>query len=69
MERSTSESRSEVPSDITTLLRQVEAGQPAALDRLVEVAYPELRRIAHCHCVSKDARCSAPQSCMKRGSA
>lgn len=38
------------PSNITALLQELEAGQPAALDRLVEVAYPELHRIAHRHC-------------------
>lgn len=53
MERLASESRSEVPSDITVLLHEVEAGQPEALDRLVQVAYPELRRIAHRHCGSR----------------
>jgi RNA polymerase sigma-70 factor (ECF subfamily) len=50
MERLASESHVEVVTDITTLLSQVGAGQPEALDRLVEVAYPELRRIAHRHC-------------------
>jgi RNA polymerase sigma-70 factor, ECF subfamily len=45
--------RCEVASDITMLLQQVEAGQPTALDRLVEVAYPELRRIARRHCGRK----------------
>ena len=32
---------------ITALLAGWKAGDPAALDRLVELAYPELRRIAH----------------------
>src|SRR5579859_2788427 len=50
MERLASESHSEPAPDITTLLNEVGAGLPSALDRLVEVAYPELRRIAHCHC-------------------
>ena len=38
------------PWGITRLLQDLEAGQPAAWDRLVEVAYPELHRIAHWHC-------------------
>jgi len=38
------------PSGITALLLDLEAGRPAAWDRLVEVAYPELHRIAHWHC-------------------
>jgi RNA polymerase sigma factor (TIGR02999 family) len=42
--------RSGAPSDITTLLRELQSGKPAAFDRLVEVAYPELRRIAHWQC-------------------
>ena len=53
MELRASGSHCEVASDITMLLQQVEAGQPTALDRLVEVAYPELRRIAHRHCGKK----------------
>ena len=53
MERLGSESYVEVATDITTLLNQVGAGQPEAFDRLVEVAYPELRRIAHRHCGSR----------------
>jgi RNA polymerase sigma-70 factor (ECF subfamily) len=47
MERPASEPRSQVPSDITMLLRELGKGKPAALNKLVEVAYPELRRIAH----------------------
>jgi RNA polymerase sigma factor (TIGR02999 family) len=50
MERLALEFPSTAPSDITALLRELEAGQPAALNRLVEVAYPELRRIAHRQC-------------------
>jgi RNA polymerase sigma factor (TIGR02999 family) len=50
MERLASELPSGAPSNITALLRELEAGQPAALNRLVEVAYPELRRIARRHC-------------------
>ena len=50
MERLTSESRGRVRSDITGLLQELDSGLPAAMDRLVEVAYPELRRIAHRQC-------------------
>jgi RNA polymerase sigma-70 factor, ECF subfamily len=50
MERLDVESRPRVRSDITGLLQELEAGQPAAMDRLVEVVYPELRRIAHRQC-------------------
>ena len=50
MERPAPDSASGSPSNITALLREVEAGQPAALNRLVEVAYPELKRIAHRQC-------------------
>jgi len=50
MERLVSELPSGAPSNITALLRELEAGQPAALNRLVEVAYPDLRRIARRHC-------------------
>jgi RNA polymerase sigma factor (TIGR02999 family) len=50
MERLASELPSGAPSSITALLHELEAGQPTALNRLVEVAYPELRRIAHRHC-------------------
>jgi RNA polymerase sigma factor (TIGR02999 family) len=38
--------RGGVRSDITALLQELEAGAPAAMDQLVEVTYPELRRIA-----------------------
>jgi RNA polymerase sigma-70 factor (ECF subfamily) len=50
MERLDVESRPRVRSDITGLLQELEAGRPAAMDRLVEVVYPELRRIAHRQC-------------------
>jgi RNA polymerase sigma factor (TIGR02999 family) len=36
--------------NITGLIRAWEAGSPEALNRLVEAAYPELRRIAHRYC-------------------
>ena len=50
MERPELESHAESPLNITALLHELEAGQHAALNRLVEVAYPELRRIAHREC-------------------
>lgn len=50
MERVASELPSGAPSNITALLHELEAGQPAALNRLVEAAYPELKRIAHRQC-------------------
>lgn len=50
MERPELESHAESPLNITALLHQLEAGQHAALNRLVEVAYPELRRIARREC-------------------
>lgn len=50
MERPEQESHTKSPLNITALLHELEAGQHAALDRLVEVAYPELRRIAHREC-------------------
>ena len=50
MERSELESRQESQLSVTALLHEWETGQPAAFDRLVELAYPELRRIARRHC-------------------
>lgn len=50
MDRLAPKTPAEAPSNITALLHELEAGHPAALNRLVEVAYPELRRIAHRHC-------------------
>ena len=50
MERLSLESRRGVRPDITALLLELASGRPAAMDRLVEVAYPELRRIAHRQC-------------------
>jgi RNA polymerase sigma-70 factor (ECF subfamily) len=50
LERPELESHAESPLNITALLHELEAGQPAALNQLVEVAYPELRRIAHREC-------------------
>ena len=50
MERPEPVSRPESPLNITALLHAWEAGHPAAMDRLVEVAYPELRRIARRQC-------------------
>jgi RNA polymerase sigma factor (TIGR02999 family) len=58
-----SELPSRAPSNITALLHELETGQPAALNRLVEVAYPELRRIAHRQCgregLSSTLQCTA----------
>ncbi len=53
MERLAPVSRRDVRSDITILLQELKAGQPEALDRLVELAYPELRRIARRQCRSQ----------------
>ena len=50
MDRLAPNSPAEAPSNITALLRELEVGHPEALNRLIEVAYPELRRIAHRHC-------------------
>lgn len=48
---------------VTALLREWETGQPAAFDKLVELAYPELRRIARRHCgregISSTLQCTA----------
>jgi RNA polymerase sigma factor (TIGR02999 family) len=44
------ESRQESQLSVTALLHEWEAGQSAAFDRLVELAYPELRRIAKRYC-------------------
>src|SRR5262245_3476008 len=37
------------PGEVTVLLRQLGAGDRSALDRLVELIYPELRRLARRH--------------------
>ncbi len=37
------------PGEITSLLRQFESGDKSAWNRLSELAYPELRRIADAH--------------------
>jgi RNA polymerase sigma factor (TIGR02999 family) len=50
MGRLDSGSRESVCSDITALLQELDSGKPAAMDRLVEIAYPELRRMAHRQC-------------------
>jgi len=50
LDRPELESHAKSPLNITALLHDLEAGQHAALNRLVEVAYPELRRIAHREC-------------------
>ena len=63
MKRSESESRPESQLCVTALLHEWEMGQPAAFDRLVELAYPELRRIAKHHCgregISSTLQCTA----------
>lgn len=48
-------------SEITALLRDLEARRPEAWDRLVEAAYPELHRIANRHC--RHERSSATLQC------
>jgi RNA polymerase sigma factor (TIGR02999 family) len=50
LERPEFESRQESQLNVTALLHAWETGQPAAFDKLVELAYPELRRIARRHC-------------------
>ncbi len=63
LERNESVSRPESPLNITALLHAWATGQPAALDRLVEVAYPELHRIAKRLCAregpSSTLQCTA----------
>ncbi len=41
------------PANFTALLRDWEVGDASAFDRLVEMAYPELRRIARIQCRSE----------------
>jgi RNA polymerase sigma factor (TIGR02999 family) len=57
------ESRQESQINVTALLHAWETGQPAAFDRLVELAYPELRRIAKRQCgregLSSTLQCTA----------
>lgn len=63
MKRSESESRPESQFNVTALLHAWESGQPAAFDRLVELAYPELHRIARRQCgregLSSTLQCTA----------
>ena len=63
MKRSELESRPESQLCVTALLREWKTGQPAAFDRLVELAYPELRRIARRQCgregLSSTLQCTA----------
>ena len=63
MEPSELESRQESQINVTALLHAWETGQPAAFDRLVELAYPELRRIAKRQCgregLSSTLQCTA----------
>lgn len=42
-----SEGETPPPGEITTLLRNAEAGDPEAVDRLFTAVYAELRRLAH----------------------
>jgi RNA polymerase sigma factor (TIGR02999 family) len=53
--------RQESPLCVTALLRDWESGQPTAFDKLVELAYPELRRIAKRQC-SREGISSTLQS-------
>jgi RNA polymerase sigma factor (TIGR02999 family) len=39
----------EQPGEVTLLLRRLQSGDRPALDRLMELIYPELRRIAHAY--------------------
>lgn len=50
MERPEIESCRDSPLDITALLQAWQTGESEALERLTEVAYPELHRIANLHC-------------------
>jgi RNA polymerase sigma factor (TIGR02999 family) len=61
VDESASEPGGRAASGITALLLDLESGRPAAWDRLVEVAYPELHRIAHWHCSHE--RSSATLQC------
>ena len=63
MKRSEPESRLESQLNVTALLHAWESGQPAAFDSLVELAYPELHRIARRQCgregISSTLQCTA----------
>jgi RNA polymerase sigma factor (TIGR02999 family) len=63
LKRSESAPRQESPLSVTALLQAWESGQPAAFDRLVELAYPELHRIARRQCgregISSTLQCTA----------
>lgn len=63
MKRPELDSRKESQPSVTALLHAWESGQPTAFDRLVELAYPELRRIAKRHCgregISSTLQCTA----------
>jgi len=63
LERPELESRRESQLSVTALLHAWESGQPTAFDRLVDLAYPELRRIAKRHCsregISSTLQCTA----------
>jgi RNA polymerase sigma factor (TIGR02999 family) len=57
------ESRQESQLSVTALLREWKTGQPAAFDKLIELAYPELHRIARRQCgregLSSTLQCTA----------
>jgi RNA polymerase sigma factor (TIGR02999 family) len=63
LKRAELDSRKEPQLNVTALLHEWESGQSAAFDRLVELAYPELRRIAKRHCsregLSSTLQCTA----------
>src|ERR1035441_5560056 len=63
LERPELESRQESPLSVTVLLREWKTGQPAAFDKLIELAYPELHRIARRQCgregLSSTLQCTA----------
>ena len=63
MERPELESRQESQLSVTALLREWKTGQPAAFDKLIELAYPELHRIARRQCgregLSSTLQCTA----------
>ena len=63
MEQPGSKDSSVSPSGITALLRDWQAGRPAALNELFEAVYPELHRIAQRHSgrerISSTLQCTA----------
>ena len=63
MEQPGSKDSNVSPSGITALLRDWQAGRPAALNELFETVYPELHRIARRYCgrerISSTLQCTA----------